>query len=426
MQCAWILRRFVWPMAGVVCWAGLSLGVELLKPPRPPADNDGLILDDRAPLSPQPVTIEAIVSEPLRLEPVLIEPNSSIPFSPKPTEREPVNLPPADPVPYIEPPLNVYQEAYPPVVYAPACDLFVMPTCTTGTYEGSPACDSCPEICGCACVRSWTIRAELIIWDHAGSNTPLINAPVVVNSGDVDGGWQVGPRLTAIKHGVFGSCWDLEVAYFGINQWSGNQTIAGVTEYLTTPAINFAAAPVMLNYTSSLQNGEINGRRAYNEWITWLVGFRALQVDELLAADIDAGLATHSVETQNRLYGGQIGLEALLVDCDCWYVTAVGKIGVYGNSADQVTRTAGIGGALPFITYTGNQTSFVGEFSVNAGYRMTDRWSLLAGYNLLWINGIAQAPDQLSATDVSTGVGALATNGNAFYHGVNIGLEYGW
>jgi hypothetical protein len=435
MQCAWNLRRFVWPIAGVVCWASLSFGVELLKPPRPPADNDGLILDERAPYSPQPVTIEPVVPEPLRLEPVLIEPNSSVGFSPKSPDRAPANLPPPDPVPFIEPapvnepPLTVYPESLPPVVYAPGCHTVVMPTCTTGMYGVSPACDDgcgCEQICGCACVRTWTLRAELLIWDHAGSNTPLINAPVVVNSGDIDGGWQVGPRLTAIRHGVFGSCWDLEVAYFGIDSWSGSQTVAGVTSYLTNPPVLFGASSVTASYTSSLHNGEINGRRAHNDWITWIVGFRALQIDELLAADIAVGPSAHSVATQNRLYGGQIGLDALLFDGECWYVNAVGKVGIFGNSADQVTRTTNIGGALPFITYTGNQTSFVGEFGVNAGYRMSERWSLLAGYNLLWINGVAVAPDQLAATNLTTGVGTLATNGNLFYHGVNVGLEYGW
>lgn len=434
MQCAWLFRRFVWPVAGVVCWAGLSLGVELLKPPRPPADNDGLELDSRSPLAPQPVTIEPLVAEPQLLEPVFLEPNSPLPFSPKPADREQVNLPPPDPVPYVEPPLGVYAESYPPVIYAPQCDAammptYSMPTCNTGVYDESSACSAgCGEqICGCTCVRSWTFRAEAIIWDRAGGTTaPLINAPIVLNASDIDGGWRVGPRLTAIKHGVFDSCWDLEVAYFGIDGWNGAQTVAGVTTILTTPTINFAAAPVAFGYSSSLQNGEVNGRRAYNDRVTWLVGFRTLQIDELLATNINAGLGNYSVATQNRLYGGQVGLDALLFDGPCWRVNAVGKAGIYGNSSDQVTRTAGIGGALPFINYTGNQTSFVGEFGVNAGYRMTDNLTLIGGYNLLWVNGVALAPDQLAATNIATGVGTLANNGNVLYHGVNVGLEYGW
>lgn len=446
MRCAW-LRRFVFSLAGVICCSGMSSGIEYLTPPQPPADNDGLTLDERVRSSPQPVTIEPVSpassadspADDDRLaqqEPFLLQPNSSIPFPPPRREREPVPLPPADPVPYIEPPMAVYPDLAPPIIYAPACEAGVMPTCATQmpVYCDSPvyqteSCDACAadSVCGCSCVPNWTIRAELLIWNRGGgTSVPLVTAPIPLASGDLDAGWAVGPRLTAIKHGIFDSCWDLEVAYFGINGWSSTRNVVGATSYLTTPPTNFAASPVAVTYSSELQNFEINGRRAYSDWVTWFVGFRALQIDELLTANINAGAATHSVATRNRLYGAQLGVDALLLDCDYWYFNAVGKVGIYGNSAEQVTTTAGIGGALPLINYTGGDASFVGELGFNANYRLTDRLTFLAGYNLLWVNSLALAPDQLAATDLTTGVGALDVGGNLFYHGFNVGLEYGW
>lgn len=443
MRCAW-LRRFVFSLAGVICCTSLGSGVEYLTPPRPPADNDGLTLDERIRSSPRPVTIEpqspmGSVESPVdddriaQQEPFLFQPNSSIPFPPPRREREPITLPPPDPVPYIEPPLAVYPEMAPPVIYAPACEAGAMP-CATGIYCVTPvypteSCDSsaADSVYGCSCVPNWTIRAELLFWNRAGgTSVPLVTAPIPLASGDLAGGWGVGPRLTAIKHGIFDSCWDLEVSYFGIDGLGGTSNVVGATSYLTNPAIPLAALPVAMTYNSELQNFEVNGRRAYNDWVTWFVGFRALQVDELLSANINAGASTHSVATRNRLYGAQLGLDALLLDCDCWYVNAVGKVGVYGNSADQVTTTTGVGGALPLITYTGGDASFVGEIGLNANYRLTDRLTVLAGYNLLWVNSLALAPDQLAATDMNTGVGALDVGGNLFYHGFNFGLEYGW
>ena len=447
MQRAWLFRRFVLPLAGVVCSAGLSLGVELFQPPRPPADTDGVELDRRARLSPQPVTIEPLapapliqspVDEELDREPIVYQPNSSIPFPPQRLERQ--TVPPPDPLPYIEPPLAVYPESLPPV-YAPGCAMGIAPTCASGVYgdgvytespaygayESCGSCGSADNVCGCSCVPNWTVRAEMLIWNRAGgTNVPLIAAPVAVGSTDLDGGWRVGPRLTAIKHGVFDSCWDLEVSYFGIDGWTSTRTVAGATSYLTNPTINFAAAPIQLTYSSELQNFEVNGRRAYSDWVTWFVGFRALQVDELLTANINAGVATHSVATRNRLYGGQLGLDALLYDDNCWTLNAIGKVGLYGNSGEQTTQTVNVAGALPLINYTGNQTSFVGEFGVNAGYQLTERLTFRAGYNLLLVTGVALAPNQLAATNLTTGVGALNTNGTLFYHGVNVGLEYGW
>ena len=126
MQRAWLFRRFVLPLAGVVCWTGLSLGVELLKPPRAPADNDGLELDNRVSSSPQPVTIQPLAAAPVVQSPVdeelsppetiVYQPNSSIPFPPQRRDRGPIPMPPPDPMPTIEPPMAVYPESLPPVV----------------------------------------------------------------------------------------------------------------------------------------------------------------------------------------------------------------------------------------------------------------------------------------------------------------------
>jgi hypothetical protein len=404
------------------------MGAELLRPPKPPADNDGLELDSRTYFAPKPVMVEAVAADQRIARAPARESNYDL------QSLEPIALQPADPQPIVEPPPIVYPEVQPLAIYAPGCQA-VVPTCAADLYGQSPACDggcgnacdcNCQTMCAGCCLPSWTFRAEAIIWDRAGgTNVPLVNAPVILNTFDLDGGWQAGPRLTAIKHGVLDTCWDLEVAYFGINGWSNAQVLADADNYLTNPVIVIpGVTPLTATYSSSLQNGEINGRRAYSDWVTWIVGFRTLQVDESLTAVFGAG--SHSVATRNRLYGGQVGLDAVLFDGPCWRINAVGKAGIYGNSANQATTIAGVAGALPFITYAGNQTCFVGEFGVNAGYHLTDRWTLLAGYNLLWVNGLALAPEQLATTNTNTGVGALATNGNLFYHGVNVGLEYGW
>jgi hypothetical protein len=107
-------------------------------------------------------------------------------------------------------------------------------------------------------------------------------------------------------------------------------------------------------------------------------------------------------------------------------VNTVGKAGIYGNSIDVVTTTAGVGGALPLVVAADTQTSFVGEIGMNANYRVTDRFTLLAGYNLLWVTGVALAPEQLAGTNIATGVSAPDSSGALFYHGVNLGAQYAW
>ncbi|QDU28764.1 hypothetical protein ETAA8_38690 [Anatilimnocola aggregata] len=417
MHAAWNVRRFLLPMAGAVCWTSLSLAAELLSPPKPPPDNDGLELAQSSRVGPRPVLIEAADEQ----EPIVLQPAEQPTVSP----AEPLALQPADPQPIIEQPLVDYPEYLPPpIMYAPACDSVVMPSCSTPLYETTPACE---DSCFCSCVPTWTFRAEALIWDRTGgANVPLVVAPVAVSTADLDSGWRAGPRLTAIRHGIFGSCWDAEVSYFGIDGWNGTLALADINDLQTTPVLLFpGVTPGTLNYTSDLHSFEFNLRRPHNDWVTWLVGFRAVQVNELLAVDL-GGAGQQSFDTMNHLYGVQAGLDLRVVDRGTWYVNAVGKAGIYGNSANLNARSAGIAGSLPLINSTGNQTAFVGEVGVTAGYRLTERLSLLAGYSVLWVDGVALAPDQLAGTNVTTGASVLDANGSLVYHGVNLGLEYGW
>jgi hypothetical protein len=446
MRRAWTFRRFALPLAGAVCWTGLTTSLttatELLTPPQPPPDIEVYELRPSADPPPRKVVIETVDEGPVFHQPVLEPPH----------QVQPVLIHPADPQPLIEPPPLPTQAPPssadilpPPLVYegqpppgeaipnnaVPDEALpyfgphgFSAPSCSSAWYD-TGASDQ--EACYCSCVPNWTIRAEALIWDRVvGGGVPLVTAPVTLSSGDLDSTWRGGPRLTVIRHGVFGSAWDLEASYFGIDGWNGTRVVADVDTYGTTPPINIVGVtPTTLSYSSSLHNFELNARRNYSDWVQWLVGFRTLQIRESLSADFN-GTASHVVETSNHLFGAQGGLDLRLIDCPTYYVNAVGKAGIYGNAADQSTTTLGVGGAVPSISVDGQQTSFIGEIGVNAGYRVTERLTLMGGYSVLWVTGVALAPEQLATTNLTTGVANLNVGETVFYHGVNLGLEYSW
>jgi hypothetical protein len=334
-------------------------------------------------------------------------------------------------------PLYGGPEVLPPPVYTDAPEhgyIVEQPACDV-MFEGDAlgCCDSVGGYCGDACgdccwCPGWTIRGEALFWSRtSGSSVPLVTAPVVINSADFELGVAVGPRVTAIRHSAWGTCWDVEGAYFGIEDWSNTILLADADNYVTTPVINILGiAPTTLVYDSSLKSGEINLRRTYSDWVTWLVGFRWLEVDENLGADFGGG-ATHNLAVNNTLLGAQLGLDAMLWDVGPnLSINGVGKAGIFANDADALTTTAGIGGALPLIPASGSEASFVGEVGLNARYRWTDRLTLIGGYNLLWITGVALAPEQLATINITTGVATVSTDGSLFYHGANVGLEYVW
>ena len=333
-------------------------------------------------------------------------------------------------------PLYGGPEVLPPPVYTETPDYGYVVEQPAGdvTFEGDAlgCCDNvggyCGESCGDCCCRQWTIRGEALFWSRtSGSSVPLTTAPVLVTSSDLDLGVAVGPRVTAIRHNAFGTCWDVEGVYIGIEDWSNTILLPDIDNYLTTPVTNIVGvAPGTLVYDSSLKSGEINFRRAYSDWITWLVGFRWIEINENLSADF-GGVASHNVATNNTLLGGQLGVDAVLWDFGPnWSLTGIAKAGVFGNDADALTTTTGIGGALPLVAVTSGQASFLGEIGLNARYRWTDRLTLIGGYNLLWITGVALAPEQLATTNVVTGIAAVNSDGTLFYHGANLGLEYAW
>jgi hypothetical protein len=69
--------------------------------------------------------------------------------------------------------------------------------------------------------------------------------------------------------------------------------------------------------------------------------------------------------------------------------------------------------------------AFVGALNISAGYRFSNVWSVRAGYNLIWIDRVALAPDQLNLA-FGSDIYPIYTDGGIFLHGVNLGLEGRW
>ena len=69
---------------------------------------------------------------------------------------------------------------------------------------------------------------------------------------------------------------------------------------------------------------------------------------------------------------------------------------------------------------------FIGDINLSTIYRLTDVWGIRAGYNLIWIDGLALAPNQYNF-GVNEGAGsALVSGGGVFMNGANLGLEARW
>lgn len=64
--------------------------------------------------------------------------------------------------------------------------------------------------------------------------------------------------------------------------------------------------------------------------------------------------------------------------------------------------------------------------NVSAIYRLTDQWGLRAGYNLIWLDGVALARDQWDFTNTPASGPSLVGGGCLFLHAANLGVERRW
>ncbi len=132
--------------------------------------------------------------------------------------------------------------------------------------------------------------------------------------------------------------------------------------------------------------------------------------------------------TDNSLNGVQFSLEGLIVESENWLFDGFIKAGVYHNQArGAVTETySGIGNdnSVYGRTLTSSQSSvaFVGQTGVGLVYRINDNIRIRGGWEVLFLSGVALAPEQAGAI-----IGAtynVENNGSMIANGGNAGFEF--
>jgi hypothetical protein len=179
-----------------------------------------------------------------------------------------------------------------------------------------------------------------------------------------------------------------------------------------------------------LYNVELNARRHVSEWLQILAGFRHVQLNEqgvTILQDIGPGLnlATIGNGASNHLWGFQLGVDGVLWTRNRLSVESVCKAGIFGNSAQNqvsITQSAFPGTGFTSSDETGH-TAFVGEVGLTGVYRLTDCLSVRSAYQLMWLEGVAVASDQIAVSDPLLGNATVDTGGSLFYHGAFIGLQ---
>ncbi len=255
--------------------------------------------------------------------------------------------------------------------------------------------------------------------------------------------------------------WSVEASFFGIFDWSQEATLVnrnppffGIdSPYLT---INGGAVDaIRYNYETELRNFEANFRnfRPFGPFCTfsWFFGARYIWIsDEIMLTGSEnlflSAERTHA-DVDNHLIGGHLGASLAVSPFHCVSMGLYSKVGVYGNIIrSRVNNFLRDPASFPaeterlLIARDDGSTGVSLEAGAKIAWRLTENISIRGGYSVLFLDGLALAPDQLNvnrqifANTVlldRTSVfgrqpGRTDETGSMLIHGFSVGLEIDW
>jgi hypothetical protein len=232
--------------------------------------------------------------------------------------------------------------------------------------------------------------------------------------------------------------WGFEVNYFGVDGWSAVQNIPNIS--LPSGSANLAVDSVeQLNLTTAhfesiarLYSTEVNFRKPLFGDISFLAGFRWVEAtDRYFASGTSSttlNTSSETILTHNHMYGFQLGADGILAkQANCWKITGFVKDGIFLNNADQGTTLSDPGGlGVQAANNTNNVAAFFGEAGLAGFVQLTKHLSASAGYQVIFINNVAQPVNQLAGMNLANSSAVVDTSAGLFYHGATVGMEVTW
>ncbi len=315
------------------------------------------------------------------------------------------------------------------------------------TFGGCPEFSSCPDgacFVDSCCGNKWEFRGGWINMKRVSEDVVILrdtqqgtgNVLEVLNGDDFDFDFTSGLDAGVIYW--FDGCTAIEFRHVWINEVSDSlqlNDIGNTAAFVNTspnsliPNTGMGVFSTVSTNESEFQTSEVNVRSRAGSRITLIGGFRYAQLDESLAVEsfVPVGNRYTSWDTENDLYGMQIGAEVALVRVanDCFRIDGLVKGGVYYNDVRSEVFDNGVGSGLaPRRIGSGDDSvAFLGEFGLFAHWQVHHNVALRAGYQAIWFNSVATAEHQVGSTG-SLAVPPLTANvdtgDNAIFHGVNL------
>ncbi len=304
------------------------------------------------------------------------------------------------------------------------------------------------------CDAYWVGRVDaLVAWRSAPPDRPLVEtgltAVPVLNANGMDSTAAAGPRFSLFRfNDANGTAW--ETTFFQLANWRSERPLSAQSNLyaLAPPGFygngntqNFDTG--VANLGSRLKSLEINRHWWIGPNVRFLAGFRWLEWQESFSlADEFVGTETiqdfYRTDAINSLYGGQIGLDAVLYSLPWMRFDSIVKAGAYYNNGVQSSLYASDAtGSFLSQSVTINQSpvsgAFVGEVGLTGVIPVTNWLDIRVGYSGWWLSGLVQPTQQLTGqvlTEPAGGIdptsGTINANGGVLVQAATVGLEGRW
>lgn len=259
------------------------------------------------------------------------------------------------------------------------------------------------------------VSSHNVIFDSVGNpalGTDSLNLPT-----------EAGLHGGLILASPHGNDWIIE--YLGVNDSQATATVTGTDLgffFFGAPSVAAVATTYTLDYESSLDSAEFTVRSRLGSRLAMLAGFRyvGLHEDFNVLDSVDPFQPAVVSETTNDLFGFQFGFQSMIWQHNQWQVETTAKAGAYYNDLD-VDATDGI----TTFTASGSHVAFVGDLRAGVTYRLGPLVVFRVGYQALWLEGVALAPDQSAAMSLTYNRGDFDLS-RVVYHGGYLGFQLSW
>lgn len=288
----------------------------------------------------------------------------------------------------------------------------------------------------CCCDPLWTATADAMFLTRSepAPRGVLFDGTTnaeVFNFNEFDFDYQTGQRIQLLRR--VGTTNALSIEYFGIQNLQANASF-GPGNYFFLADSNGGpdVTSLDLGYETELHNAEVSLWGGIDRRFSFFGGFRWLRLDDDfriagVLGPSDGNLPFTGVYSgDNTLYGFQFGSNGMLLNMGRIQLDGFAKAGIFYNDVDSrfLAQSAAFGQFL--AEDETNQAAFIGELGLNLTFRVTSHIALRGGYQVLWLSGIATAPEQIASTSTDTGTTTANATSSMFLHGANAGFEITW